>query len=186
MKTGRVIFCTFAAVLASLLVTVRQSSAVAADEKSIAEKVAAADNNFMVAAAESGILEVRLGEIAKKKGATQEVKDFGAMMVTDHGKAGQELQRVAAKHDVTLPTVLNVEDKATVTRLSNLSGAAFDKAYIYEMVKAHTRDVSAFEVALKNSKDSDVKAFAQQTLPMIKMHLEKATSMAERRSEKKK
>ena len=59
-----------------------------------------------MAAAEGGMLEIRLGEIAKEKGAKQEVKDFGAMMVADHGKAGEDLKAVTATHGVTLPTDL--------------------------------------------------------------------------------
>ena len=54
------------------------------------------------------------------------MKDFGAMMVDDHGKAGEDLKAVAAKLDVTLPSELDAEHKATVDRLTELTGAAFD------------------------------------------------------------
>ena len=130
------------------------------------------------------MLEVRLGEIAKQKGTKEDVKDFGAMMVTDHGKAGEDLKAVAAKLDVTLPSDLNAEQKAALERLSELTGAAFDKAYVDEMVKAHSKDVSAFQKASKNAKDAEVKAFAQRTLPVIIAHLNKVKTMMESGGEK--
>ena len=111
-----------------LCVIATQPRALAADEKTSkagAGTVAAADKNFMVAAAQGGMLEVRLGEIAQKKGAKQDVKEFGAMMVADHGKAGEDLKAVAAKLDVKLPADLDVKHKAIVDNLDTLSGSAF-------------------------------------------------------------
>ncbi len=93
----------------ALCLTCLPASAPAADKKtSTAESVSVAptDEKFMLAAAQGGMLEVRLGEVAKQKAARQDVKDFGAMMATDHGKAGEELKAVATKNGVTLPADL--------------------------------------------------------------------------------
>jgi putative membrane protein len=177
MKTERNFFGPFAAVVVLLCATAMQSATLAASETSGAGTVTPADKDFMMAAAQSGMFEVRLGEIAKKKGATDEVKDFGAMMASDHGKAGEDLKAVAAKLQVTLPDRLDAEHKAIVDRLSKLSGADFDKAYTDEMVKAHSKDVSAFQQASKNAKDADVKAFAKRTLPVIMAHLKEVKTI---------
>ena len=60
MKTNRILPSAFAALLAA-------TALFAANENSGGSgAVAAADKNFMVAAAEGGMLEVRLGEIAQK------------------------------------------------------------------------------------------------------------------------
>ena len=131
-----------------------------------------------MAAAQGGTLEVRLGEIAKEKGARQDVKHFGAMMATDHGKAGEELKAVATKNGVTLPPDLDAKHKAIVDSLSKLSGAEFDKAYITEMVKDHEKDAIGFEDASKTAKNPDVKGFAAKTLPVIKSHLKKIKAIA--------
>ena len=53
------------------------------------------------------------------------------------------------------------------------------------MVKAHTKDVSAFQQASKNAKDAEVKAFAQRTLPVAIAHLNKVKTMMEKGGEKK-
>jgi putative membrane protein len=172
MKTNNIFPSTFAALLAATaLFAVNENNGGTG-------AVTAADKNFMVAAAEGGMLEVRLGEVAEKKGASQEVKAFGAMMVSDHGKAGEDLKSVAAKHGIEVPGDLDAKHKAIVDRLAKLSGSAFDKAYIDEMLKDHMKDASAFQGVAKNAKDPDVKVFAQRTLPIIKAHLAKIKSMA--------
>ena len=73
---------------------------------------------------------------------------------------------------------MDAKHKAIVDRLAKLSGSAFDKAYIDEMLKDHMKDASAFQGVAKNAKDPDVKAFAQRTLPIIKAHFAKIESMA--------
>ena len=100
------------------------------------------------------------------------------MMVADHGKAGEDLKAVAAKRDLKLPVDLDAKHTAIVDRLDKLSGSAFDKAYLDEMLKAHVKDASAFEDASKNSKDPDVKAFAERTLPVVQAHLARVQVMA--------
>ena len=132
----------------------------------------------MLAAAQGGMVELRLGEVAKEKAARQDVKDFGAMMAADHGKAGEELKAVATKNGVTLPADLDARHKAIVVKLSKLSGAEFDKAYIAEMVKAHEKDAIAFKDASKTAKNPEVKGFAPKTLPVIKSHLKKINAIA--------
>lgn len=57
----------------------------------------APDQQFVTEAAEGGMLEVKLGELASQKGVSQEVKTFGKTMVTDHTKVNEELKALAQK-----------------------------------------------------------------------------------------
>lgn len=138
---------------------------------------AASDEAFLKKAAQSGMIEVRLGELAKTKAMQPGVKDFGAMMAADHGKANAELKSLAESKKVELPTQLDSKHQATVERLEKLPGAEFDKAYVDEMVKDHKMDVKEFEEASKDAKDADVKAFAEKTLPTLRSHLEKVEAL---------
>jgi putative membrane protein len=179
MKNNSTIHCAVMPALIAGFLIVTQYAVLAADgKKSDAGAVSGTDKDFILAAAQGGMLEVRLGEVAEKKGASQEVKAFGAMMVSDHGKAGEDLKSVAAKHGIEVPGDLDAKHKAIVDRLAKLSGSAFDKAYIDEMLKDHMKDASAFQGVAKNANDPDVKAFAQRTLPIIKAHLAKIKSIA--------
>ena len=65
------------------------------------------DRNFLMDAAEGGMLEVELGRVAAQKGTSEAVKQFGQKMVDDHGQANTELMSIATSKGVTLPTELN-------------------------------------------------------------------------------
>jgi putative membrane protein len=136
-----------------------------------ANKALGDDADFMAEAAQGGMAEVEMGKLAGTKAQNPEVKKFGAMMVTDHGKAGDELKALAAKKGVTLPADIG-SHKSTLDKLNGLSGAGFDKEYIEEMVDDHEADVKAFKDASENAKDPDVKAFAAKVLPVVQKHLD--------------
>jgi putative membrane protein len=125
----------------------------------------------MAMAAQSGMAEVELGRMAATKAQNPEVKQFGQMMVTDHGKANTELKALAAKKNIAVPTDLGTH-ASTAEELKGLSGADFDRAYVEAMVEAHEDDVSAFQKQADNAADAEVKAFAAKNLPVLQKHLE--------------
>jgi putative membrane protein len=129
-------------------------------------------NNFWTTAAQGGIAEVELGQIAQTKAANPEVKNFARMMVEDHTKANTELKSLAAKKNITLPTTMNSGNQATLTELQNLVGADFDREYVAAMVDNHEADVQLFESQAADDSDPDAKAFAAKTLPTLRKHLE--------------
>ena len=130
------------------------------------------DAKFAVAAANGGMAEVELGQLAQQKAANARVKDFGAMMVTDHSKANDEMKALAKSKGIVLPAAIDTEEQKVKDDLSAKTGADFDKAYVSNMIDDHKKDIKEFEDASKNCKDADLKAFAVKTLPTLKMHLD--------------
>lgn len=138
----------------------------------------AADRKFVRAAAQGGLLEVELGKLATEKASSNEVKKFGQRMVDDHTRAGNQLKDIASSKGITVPTKLSAKDRMTKDRLSKLSGDEFDQAYMNNMVKDHTQDVSDFKRESVSGTDSEVKNFASSTLPTIEDHLREAQKIA--------
>jgi putative membrane protein len=132
------------------------------------------DAEFTKAAAQGGMAEVKLGELAEQKAANQAVKDFGQRMVKDHTQADQNLKTAAANENISLPTEMSSKDQATYDRLSKLSGPSFDRAYTRDMVRDHEADVAAFRHEASSGKDATIKSFASQTLPTLEDHLKQA------------
>jgi putative membrane protein len=132
------------------------------------------DKEFVVKAAQGGIAEVMLGQMASSKGTTPDVKNFGNRMVSDHGKANDELKQLAQNKGMALPGDVDKETKKFADRLSKTSGKDFDKEYINNMVDDHEKDVNEFEKASKNAKDPDLRAWAAKTLPTLQDHLKMA------------
>jgi putative membrane protein len=140
-------------------------------------KLTAGDRKFVQEALKGGHAEVELGKLASEKAANDAVKTFGKRMAEDHGKASDELKKLAQDKGVSAPTELDGKHKRLHDRLAKLSGAEFDRAYMDEMVKDHRKDVKDFQREAEKAKDADVKAFASKTLPTLKDHLKEAESV---------
>jgi putative membrane protein len=141
--------------------------------------VSAEDRDFMIAAAKGGLAEVAFGkEISLSgKNVSPSVKAFGDRMMIDHRKADAELNQLAAKKGVTMPTELDAEAQATLTKLSNLNGPELDKEYAYAMIDDHEKDVKAFRNASQNAKDPELRDWAAKMVPVIESHLAQARDM---------
>lgn len=129
------------------------------------------DARFMVRAASGGMAEVEMGNIAVKKAHNANVRAFGAMMVTDHSKANKVLTALADSDRVSLPQYPGKDEEKLSDNLMKKTGNDFDVAYVDAMVKDHQDDIKDFEKEIKNAKGADVKAFAQNTLPVLQKHL---------------
>jgi len=132
------------------------------------------DQAWVTKVAQGGMAEVELGKLATEKAASDEVKKFGQRMVDDHSKANNELKTLAQNKKITLPADIGPKEKALRDRLTKLSGAAFDRAYMQAMLADHRQDVPEFRKEANTGKDPDVKAFAAKTLPTLEEHLKLA------------
>ncbi len=131
-------------------------------------------SEFMTKAASGGMMEVELGNLAQQNASSQDVKDFGKMMVTDHTKANTELKTLAQQKNITLPDSMDQSMMDHVNNLRNKKGAEFDKDYMSLMVDDHEEDIDLFKNAAQNEQDPDVKAFASKTVPVLQKHLDRA------------
>jgi putative membrane protein len=136
------------------------------------------DRQFMMKAAEGGMMEVELGRLATQKGSNADVKSYGQRMVDDHSKANGELKSIASQKSVTLPAALPADKKKDVDKMAALSGAEFDKMYMSHMLKDHDKTIAEFEKQGSNGSDSAVKGFAQKTLPTLREHMTLTKSVA--------
>src|SRR5437879_11815020 len=80
------------------------------------------DYRFVINAARGGMTETRLGEIAKQKAGSQQVRDFGQRMVTDHSKANDELKQIIANKGAVLPAELSHHENSEIDKFDKLTG----------------------------------------------------------------
>ena len=136
------------------------------------------DQRFVTEAAAGSMAEVELGKLAAGKAQNDEVKQFGQRMVTDHGKANEQLTALAKQKGYTLPKQLRKKEAASREHLQGLSGAEFDRAYMQHMLVDHERDVKLFENEAKQGLDADLKAWAAKQVPILQEHLKMARQVA--------
>ncbi|MDA8165966.1 MAG: DUF4142 domain-containing protein [Desulfobacteraceae bacterium] len=136
------------------------------------------DKEFATKAARDNLLEIELGKVAEQQAQAPEVKEFGTMIATDHGKANDELKEIAQRKNLTLPAELGPKGRKKVDELKKETGAKFDRMFMKDMVKDHTSDVKAFKKAIPRIKDPELKTWAENTLSGMKQHLKKAKATA--------
>jgi len=135
------------------------------------------DATFVREAGQAGLAEVRMGELAQQNAQDQQVKDFGQRLVNDHSKANEELSRIASQKNFQMPTAMSTKAQGMIDHLSSLKGADFDKATATHAVEAHQKAVRLFRGEAQSGQDSDLKAFAQKTLPTLEEHLRMAKDL---------
>ena len=145
----------------------------------LAARVPHDDALFARKAAAAGLDEIAAGRIAQQRASDGQVRRFAQRMVDDHGKAGEELRRIASAQGLSLPDKLDKSAEKDIDRLTKLNGAAFDQAYMKHNVSAHRKAVKDFGKEARSGKDEALKRFAEQTLPTLKEHEQLAESTAQ-------
>ena len=154
-----------------------QPQAAAVPRATAAALLERGDRRFIEEATMAGMADVELGKLAQLKGASEPVKQFGARMVEDQGRATDELKQLAQIKRIGVPAAPDKWHARDVEKFSRLSGPEFDRQYVAHMLSDQRKDVLEFRKAFESAKDSDVRAFAEKTLPTLQEHLKLAQSL---------
>ena len=73
--------------------------------------VSVAEKKFATEAAQGGVAEVEMGQLALQKATSPEVKQFAQRMVSDHTQANQELMQLAKSEGMDLPSQVDAKHK---------------------------------------------------------------------------
>lgn len=142
------------------------------------DRLARDDRRFMQKAAESGMFEVQVAQLAATKATDPQVKSFASMLMDHHTKANNELVQLANAKKVELPAAPPRGMRSDIEKLGRKSGAEFDKDFVRQVgIQAHEKDIKLFEKAGRDLKDPDLKAFVGKTLPALREHLAQAEKL---------
>jgi len=157
----------------------QQSNQGASQSQAAQQKLQGDDRQFMMKAAQGGMLEVETSKLAMERASSQQVKDYAKMLHDDHTAANKKLMELAQQKGVDLPKELDAKHKQELARLQKLQGEEFDRAYLEHMgMKDHRKDIQDFEKQARSAKDAQVKSFAEQTLPTLRKHLTQGQQLA--------
>jgi len=136
------------------------------------------DQSFVTQAAQGGMAEIDLSNLALQKSQDSQIRSFAQRMVQDHGKANSELKPIAQKLGLQVPSDTDAKHKQEMQKLGEESGAKFDAAYSKAMEKDHTKAVELFTKASKSDTlKPDLRNFAAKTLPVLETHHQMADNL---------
>jgi putative membrane protein len=135
--------------------------------------------NFLQAVRRENDGDLDLARLAVRNSKNAEIRAYAQKVLADQEIAERGLDVLASAKNVQLPLGAGDEDAAEEAKLKALSGDAFDRDFIKQMIKNHKKTVSNFAKESKDAEDSDVKQYASKTLPLLKEHLANAETIRE-------
>ena len=121
---------------------------------------------FRAMALQSDALEIASSQLALQQSRNPAIRSFARQMVQDHTMTSQALGVPAGS-----AVALDARHATMLNQLTPLSGRAFDAAYGQMQVMAHQEAVGMFAAYAQGGVDPAMRAFAQQVLPSLQMHL---------------
>jgi putative membrane protein len=143
-----------------------------------AQSLTSKDAVFAIDAYQCGLLKVRVGELTATKAKSDSVKVLGRQILVEHTKANEQLKTIAVAKNITLPDTLTSEGRKQYNDLSARSGADFDEAFVQLMITEHKKAIDNFKDEDIKGSDTDVRAWASMTLPIVKHHLMQAQDLS--------
>jgi predicted outer membrane protein len=137
-----------------------------------------ADSYFVTQTSLGTPFQVDSGRLAQKKAGTQAIRSYAELMVSSHIEVNDALEVILKrKMKVPPPTLLKAAYATTIATFEEETGKRFDADYVRGQVNYQKANAALYRYEIEHGTDSDLKAFAQQTLPKILDHLERALKL---------
>lgn len=140
------------------------------------------------------MMEIESGQLAQRKGSSEQVKKLGATLVKDHQAADKKVMALAKKQKIELPTGAAGaasggaqgggmaamaspqmrELRQEMDRLRTLEGRAFDEQFATFQVRAHRQSIDMLTAARANVQDEQVRTLISELLPQLEKHEQQA------------
>ena len=146
----------------------------------VADRLTAADRDFLVKAAAKGMYELEVSRLAVDRATAAGVRSFAQMMVRERTQANQELIALMSAKGVAPPRGLAADKATKLHRLAALRPSpAFDNGYVRVVgIEDHRTDIAVFERARRQTRDPDLQAWIDKSLFSMRNHLAAAQSLA--------
>lgn len=129
---------------------------------------------FVRMAASGDMFEIQSSKLALTKSDDPAIKKFAQMIVSDHMAASKKLMSIAGEKP---PTMLDKKHADMMDKLNAASGREFTQLYVSMQITAHKEAIDLYERYSKTGDDAKVKAFAAETLPTLRAHLQSVEKM---------
>ncbi len=150
------------------------------DEGNMGPFVTNTDKQYAQAMAARGMMEIRLGQAALEKTERDDVKSVAHRMITDYLSWDSGMEKAAAKLGIAMPSEMDAKEKAEVDRISALSGAEFDRAYLKEVVRLQTRALTMSTHEASNAAVSGFRHWAGIVIPNLQEQVHDAQKALDR------
>jgi len=134
-------------------------------------------------------MEIEMGNLAKDRARSRDVKAFATQLVQDHTDAQAKVSALAQAQKIDIDAAsksaaqMQKGEQATDIHndLKNKKGAAFDRAFLTQMVTDHKNNIEALRSALPSLTTSpEVMTLVNDTLPVLERHQQRASELLQK------
>ena len=136
------------------------------------------DAQMMRDIAQANLAEITTGQLALSRAQSPQVRQFAQHMIDEHTRMQSEGSAIASAKGMPTPKAPDAKHQAAAKKLEAMSGEAFDRAYMEQMVKDHQQTLELVQRAAAQAKDAELRAHAQKAIPHVQQHLQMAQSLA--------
>ena len=167
MKNSRIVSFTRGLAMTALVVT---ALAVHADDADHAKFKAGDKESVLKHSAKMNMATEKFAQLASEKAQNPQLKQYAQKLAQDHKQSQQELEKLAQKHNVTLPTSVDEKCKEEIARLQALSGEEFDREFAKGAIEGHAMAMAQLQQASSAATDTDVRQYTQSLLAKVREH----------------
>lgn len=132
-----------------------------------------ADAHFVTIAMSRGLGEMEAGRIIAAGSSDARLKRFGERMVVDHQQANVHLAKLASARGITVREEIQDRERAQLDEMRQLSGPRLDAAFMRHFgVAAHQESIALYEQQVREGKDQELRAYADQRVKVLHGHLD--------------
>jgi putative membrane protein len=142
---------------------------------------ATSTDDFITAVRQSDDFERTTGRMAQQSGLTQGVRDYGAMMVTDHTKTTEDFKAAIAKSGRPVPAeppLTRIQQQGVNSLKNQVGMPLFDSSYLAQQVRAHKQALALLQSYAQHGQDATLRAAAAHAVPIVEHHLKTAQDLA--------
>lgn len=135
-----------------------------------------AEQEFITKAYLSNQYEIAVAQLASEKSKNDAVKTYASMLIEDHQKQIDDLQKMASAQGMTMVDGLDAAHQKKWDLVNGADSTSFDRTFKDDAVASHQKTIALFDSAIKNKniKNAELKNWIIGTLPGLKAHLDQA------------
>lgn len=135
------------------------------------------DRDFVTKAMQDNMAELQKAQWAEKAEASQPLKVLVQKIIKNHSNAYAQLRTMAENQQFALPNLPRIDQQQTRDELKNTDVQQIQAAYTKEEIDSHQRQIALYQQEIDNGKNSEVRDYAKQFLPVLQDELKSAQKL---------
>jgi putative membrane protein len=141
------------------------------DKMSVRNGFATAEDTFVLHAIKGNREEIMMSQTALQKSTNPQVKALAQHLIDDHQQLLQDLEKLNNSGNQMNNMSDSTPDSSQQMTSNNLSGNAFDRQWVSDMIAGHMKTINEFKTELGKTQNADIKNLITKSLPAISEHL---------------